>query len=88
MDFQMLKYFNIIVEKESISKAAKMLHITQSALSQMISNMEAFMGVKLFLRSNRGVKATKEGLIFYEYAKKMLGDYERMMCTIRAPKDS
>ena len=48
------------------------IFITQSALSQAISNLEEELGVKLLIRTNRGVTATVFGEIIYSDAKEII----------------
>ena len=63
-----LDYYRIFYETarfESFSKAAKSLYISQSAISQCINGLENDLGVKLFVRSRRGVTLTKEGLLLF-----------------------
>lgn len=45
----------------SMAKAAESLRVTQSAVSQMIADVEQELGVRLFDRSRRGVEATIYG---------------------------
>ncbi|MBR2339699.1 MAG: LysR family transcriptional regulator [Clostridia bacterium] len=62
--------FLAVADKKSISAAAKLLEVTQPAVSMEISTLESELGVKLFMRTNRGVYLTEEGEVLYEYAKK------------------
>ncbi|MBL8513905.1 MAG: LysR family transcriptional regulator, partial [Betaproteobacteria bacterium] len=45
----------------SVSAAAEELHVTHGAVSHQIKSLEEFLGVKLFVRSGRGVALTVEG---------------------------
>jgi DNA-binding transcriptional LysR family regulator len=51
-----------VVQIGSMSKAAAILHTTQSAISRSIAELEQTFGVRLLDRSNQGVKPTKYGL--------------------------
>ncbi len=64
------KTFLAVADSKSISSAAKLLEVTQPAVSMEISALEAELGVRLFLRTNRGVSLTEEGEVLYEYVKK------------------
>ncbi len=64
-----IKSFINIVEEKSISRAAQRLHMSQSALSQQIKQMEEELDTLLLLRSNQGVSLTKSGELFYNYAQ-------------------
>ncbi len=64
-----LDYYNIFYETArcaSFSSAAQKLYISQSAISQCIHQLESDLGVRLFIRSRKGVALTKEGSLLYE----------------------
>lgn len=63
-----LKILKTIVEQKSFSKAAEMLHMTQSSVSQQIQHLEGYYGVKLFDRFYRRIHATPAGEALYPYA--------------------
>lgn len=69
ISFDSIRYFLTIAKHGSISKAASMLNISQSALSQSMKNLEQHLGVSLFNRNTRGVVLTEEGKILYEEAR-------------------
>jgi DNA-binding transcriptional LysR family regulator len=54
-----------------MSKSAKELLVTQSAISQTIKDLETKFSVRLFLRKNRRLYLTEEGKEFYYYTKKI-----------------
>lgn len=72
MDLDYLRSFYVTVKCNSISKAAKLLHLTQPGLSMQIQNLEDEIGATLLERSNKGVKLTEEGKIVFEHATTML----------------
>lgn len=61
-----------VAQTQSFSKAAEELHVTQSAISQSIKNLEAKLGVSIFKRSGKRVILTLEGEKLYNVAKKYL----------------
>ena len=61
MDYRHLKYFMEVAQQKSFSKAARSLHISQSAISRMIKSLEDEMGVTLFLRNAKTVELTAPG---------------------------
>lgn len=63
-----LKIFKTIVEQNSFSKAAEVLHMTQSSVSQQIQHLEDYYGVKLFDRLYRRIETTQAGKALYPYA--------------------
>lgn len=66
------------VKQDSISKASKNLHMTQSALSQQLQALEKSLNAELLIRSNKGVELTEEGEIVMSYAKAIVNIYENM----------
>lgn len=83
MHLDALKYFHIVVEEKSISKAANKTHISQSALSQMIHKLEEDLGVALLHRSNKGVTLTEPGEIVLKYSNNILKNLEKMLEDIK-----
>lgn len=64
-----LDYYKIFYETarhSSFSSAAQNLYISQSAISQCISQLEQDLNTKLFIRSRRGVTLTKEGTLLFQ----------------------
>ena len=53
-----LRVFFSVVQSGSLTKAAKHLHVSHPAVSQVIADLEHALGVKLFDRSARGVEPT------------------------------
>jgi DNA-binding transcriptional LysR family regulator len=78
MDDHRLKAFCLIVEKKSFSKAAESVFMTQSAMSHLVKKLEDELGVHLFIRSGRSVIPTPAGNLFYDHAKRILGQYKKM----------
>jgi DNA-binding transcriptional LysR family regulator len=59
-------------EELNITRAARRLHMDQSAVSRHIQKLEAKLGIKLFVRGVRGVELTEVGKGFLPYARKSL----------------
>lgn len=78
MDYRHLKYFMEVAQQKSFSKAARNLHISQSAISRMIKSLEEELGVTLFIRNAKTVEITAPGTIFYNYAKRCLFVFEHL----------
>ena len=72
MDLERLKTFCLAVEKQSFSQAAELVSRSQPAVSQQMTALEEFYGVRLFDREARGVVLTEAGQILYQYAKQLL----------------
>ncbi|WP_274366078.1 LysR family transcriptional regulator [Paenibacillus thermotolerans] len=64
MELLQLQYFLTTAKLEHMTKAAEQLHITQPALSKMISRLEEDVGVPLFDRTNRQIRLNSYGKVF------------------------
>lgn len=72
MNLQQLYYFRTLAEVKHFTKAAMKLMVTQPSLSHSISDLEAELGIALFVRTNRMVTLTKYGELFLEYVDQSL----------------
>ncbi|MFZ6638471.1 LysR substrate-binding domain-containing protein [Undibacterium sp. TC4M20W] len=72
MELRQLRYFVAIVDHGSLSRAARVLHIVQPALTQQLQQLEEELGATLLHRSAQGMQATDAGKIFYEHALAIL----------------
>ena len=61
MDLRVLRYFLVVAREENITRAAALLHLTQPTLSRQLMQLEAELGVKLFLRSRYRIILTDDG---------------------------
>ncbi|OWW20569.1 LysR substrate-binding domain-containing protein [Noviherbaspirillum denitrificans] len=72
MELRQLRYFVAIVDHGSLSRAARVLHIAQPALTQQVRQLEEELGAQLLHRSAQGVMSTDAGKTFYEHALAIL----------------
>ncbi len=73
MDIRYLKTLVTVVEVGSFSKAARFLHLTQSAVSQRIKFLEESYGYTLFDRSAASLSLTSAGEMVLEGARRIIG---------------
>ncbi|CAE6846909.1 hypothetical protein R69749_04720 [Paraburkholderia domus] len=71
-----------VVERGSISGAARDLSIGQPAASERIERLEKYLGCRLLLRSARAFNCTPEGVIFYERSKRILHAVEQAIAEV------
>lgn len=78
MDIKLEQYkiFCMAAEAGSFSEAAKLLYITQSAVSQQIRALERELNVALFVRGKKGAKLTSHGELLFGYVKRSLSEIE------------
>ncbi|WP_160037090.1 LysR family transcriptional regulator [Paenibacillus sp. An7] len=72
MESHDLMIFKHVAELHSISKTAEKLDYVQSNISQRIKSLEEELGVRLFIRNNRGVTLTEEGNKLLGYTNQIL----------------
>ncbi|GAB3042193.1 LysR family transcriptional regulator [Virgibacillus ainsalahensis] len=72
MQFEQLKYIVSVAHHKNISKAAKELSISQSALSQSILKLESELKIEIFQRNRNGVTITKTGEFVINTATEIL----------------
>ena len=72
MDIRVLQYFLAVAREASITKAAESLNMTQPPLSRQLKELEEELGKQLFIRGNRRVTLTEEGMILRKRAEEMV----------------
>ncbi len=76
MDTRLLRQFINAAEILHFGRASEASHISPSALSRGIRQLEVEVGVRLFERDNRTVLLTHEGALFLEYARDALTQWD------------
>lgn len=77
LDFNTLKVFVAVVERESFVGAAKVLEMPTSNVSRAISQLEEKLSLQLIERSTRYMKLTQAGHLLYSRAKPLLDALEQ-----------
>ena len=72
MELRHLRYFCAVAEHRGFSSSARVLHVSQSAISEQISDLEREIGVSLLVRGQQKVRLTEPGEVFLVEAKKVL----------------
>lgn len=73
-DLRSLQVFVVTADQGGMTQSAKVLRMTQSAVSQIIAGLEVSVGVKLFDRSVRPIVLTSAGRILLERGRQILKD--------------
>jgi len=84
MELRHLRYFLVVAESLSFTKAAAQLRIAQPALSRQVQALEDEIGVDLMKRGPRGVVLTAEGKLFLAEARDLLNRAEASVEKVRA----
>lgn len=72
VDLRMIQHAATLASERSFAKAAKLLHLSQPALSRSILELEKRVGDKLFERNNGSVMPTESGRLFLRHAEDIL----------------
>lgn len=72
MDFARMRALRELSDRQTMAAVAEALHLTPSAVSQQIAQLEDEAGVKLVERQGRGVRLTKAGEVLVEHTERML----------------
>ena len=84
MQLEALQIFCAVARQRSFSQAAHENGITQSAVSQIVSQLEKRMRVQLIDRSTRPLQLTPLGVTYYEGVKSLLTLYDELEATIKS----
>ena len=98
LDMTALRSFVATAESGGVTRAAGLLHLTQSAVSMQLKRLEESLGQTLFDRAGRGIALTPDGEVLLGYARRLVtlndeavgrmtaGDYEGEI-TLGVPHD-
>lgn len=71
-----MKTFCTLMEHKTLVEAAKVTKLSVSGVQRQITALEKEVGVKLFEKQNKLLKATHDGDVFYQHCLKILAKYE------------
>jgi DNA-binding transcriptional LysR family regulator len=87
MDLKRLTYFCTIVEQGQISRAAKILNMSQPPLSQRLRELEDDLGVQLISREGHTWQVTEAGRVLYERTRQLLDQLGDLASEVRNVAD-
>jgi LysR family transcriptional regulator, regulator for metE and metH len=82
-----LRLVEAIAETGSVTQAGARLHVTQSAASHQLRDLERRVGAQLFLRLRRKMVPTPEGELLVESARKVLRELGEVAAKVRGLGD-
>ena len=85
--FRQIDAFKTVVQTGTVTESARMLGISQPAVSRLISDFENEVGFQLFSRSGRNLKATPEAMLLVEEVRRALSGLEQIKHTASAIKN-
>ena len=79
-----LRIFETVAKLQNVNKAAEVVHLTQSAVTQAIAKLEWQLHARLFERSNNGTYLTEAGRVFAARVEAMFAQIEEALTYIGA----
>ncbi|MEH7176304.1 LysR family transcriptional regulator [Neobacillus vireti] len=83
MDYRDWEILKVLYSQKNISKAARLLFITQPALTNRLKNMQEELGVKIVTRESRGVHFTPEGEYLVHCADDIIAQFNNIKEHVR-----
>lgn len=83
MDLEALRSFYHVARERSFSRAAKLLHVSQPAVSVRIRTLEEELRERLFDRARSGVALTEAGAVLFASAEKIFGDIQEAIARLQ-----
>lgn len=80
-----MEVFVRVVEANSFSRAANVLHISRTSVTMIVKNLEGHLRVPLLQRTTRTVKLTPEGEEYYEHSLRILAEVSEMEAVMGGP---
>jgi len=83
LNYHHLHYFWAVAREGHLTRAAHQLHVSQSALSAQIKQLEDQLGQPLFNRQGRALQLTEAGRVALAYADTIFSTGNELMATLR-----
>ena len=84
--FRQVDAFKTVVQTGTVTESARILGVSQPAVSRLLSDLESEVEFKLFTRTGRNLKATPEALLLVEEVRRALIGLEQIKLTAVAIK--
>jgi LysR family transcriptional activator of nhaA len=88
LNFHHLHYFWAVAKDGNLTRTAARLHVSQSALSAQIRQLERALDVDLFARAGRRLVLTEAGRLALDYAKNIFGTGDELVATLKSGRSA
>lgn len=82
LNYHHLRYFWVVAREGHLTRAAEQLHVSQSALSSQIRQLEDQLGQDLFVREGRKLRLTEVGTVVLDYAESIFELGSELMAAV------
>src|SRR5215217_1478616 len=86
IDVALLRAFDAVVEAGGVTSAARLLNITQSAVSLQLKRLEETFGCRLIERDRRGIRLTPQGERLLAQARRLLRNNDEIWASMTVPE--
>ena len=83
LNYHHLRYFRVIAQELSVTRAAERLNLSPPALSIQLRQLEESLGQPLFERGRRGLRLTEAGRVALDYAEEIGRAGDELMDVMR-----
>ena len=84
MNYTQIRSFNAVTKHRSFTKAAKILNVSQSAISEQVKSVESRFKIKLFIRNGSGISLTDYGKKLYDITKDIDDIHEQALNLLKS----
>jgi len=84
MNYTQIRSFNAVTKHHSFTKAARVLNVSQSAISEQVKDVESRFKIKLFIRNGNGVSLTDYGKKLYDITKDIDDIHEQALNLLKS----
>ncbi|MEM8712661.1 MAG: LysR family transcriptional regulator [Planctomycetota bacterium] len=88
LNFHHLHYFWAVAKEGNLTRTAQKLHVSQSALSTQIRQLERQLALELFRREGRRLVLTEAGELVLSYADEIFATGSELLATVERGRDS
>ncbi len=84
MNYTQIRSFNAVTKHRSFTQAAKILNVSQSAISEQVKSVESRFKIKLFIRNGSGISLTDYGKKLYDITKDIDDIHEQALNLLKS----